>query len=104
MVMDRLINEAGRHGFGIINEIELTTADLFMLITEIDSPEFTELRKDFRGKFKVESEDNTANLFDFFALKAEFVDNWFKREYIVTYRGVPLRLLEENRARLKPDR
>lgn len=104
MVIDRLIDSAGRHEFGIINEIEITTSDLFQLITEIDAPEFAELRKDFRGKFKVESEDNTANLFDFFALKADFVDNWFKREYIVTYKGVPLRLLKENRAHLKPDR
>ena len=101
MVIDRLINEAGHHEFGIVKEIELTTSDLFQMITEIDAPEFAELRKDFRGKFKVESEDNTANLFDFFALKTHFVDKWFEREYDVTYKGVPLRLLKENRAHLQ---
>ena len=104
MGLDRLIRDASRLEFGVINEIEITTSDLFQMITEIDAPEFAEFRKDYRSQFKVESDDNSANLFDFFALKKDFVDNWFNRVYNVNYKGVSLRLLKENRTTLNEKR
>ena len=89
--------------FAIINEFELTPADLFCLITELDSsemkaPEMANMRKEYRNRFKVQSKDGTANIFDFFSLKRDFVAKWFRREYEVTYQGVPLRLVETNKA------
>jgi hypothetical protein len=103
--LDRLLNQANKREFAIVNEFELTPSDLFCIITELDSPEMkaaemTEKRKEYRSRFKVESKDNSANIFDFFSLKRDFVDKWFKREYTVTYQGVPLHLLRENRSRL----
>ena len=101
MGLDRLIRDANRHQYGIIREIEITNKDLFCLITELEAPEMIDYRADVRSRFKVESSDNTANLFDFFALKFDFVDRWVKREYIVTYKGVRLTLFKENRATLQ---
>ena len=68
-----------------MNEFELTPSDLFCVMSELDSPEMKDKKADYRKRFKVESEDNSANLFDFFSLKREFVDKWVKKEYIVTY-------------------
>lgn len=103
MGLDAVLAHAEKQEFAIVNEIELTTADLFCLITELDSQELKEIPKtwkEYRNRFKVESEDDSANIFDFFALKHEFVERWFKREYTVTYEGVPLRLVEHNRKNL----
>ena len=97
---DRLLNQASKRQFVEINEFELTPKDLFILMTEFDSPEMKDNRAKYRGRFKVISDDNSANLFDFFSLKRDFVDNWFKHKYSVTYQGVPIRLVKENRARL----
>jgi len=85
---------------GVIKQIEMTTADLFCLITELEEPEFEDKRGAYRGNFTTESDDNSANLFDFFGTKHEFVDKWFKREYVVRYKGVPLVLYKENRTTL----
>jgi len=100
MALDKLVRDANRYENGVIKQIEMTTADLFCLITEFDEPDFEDKRKDYRGNFKVESKDNSANIFDFFSIKHEFVDKWFKKEYGVTYKGVPLVLYRENRTTL----
>ena len=106
MAFDNLLKEARAQEFGIINEIEITLQDLYVIMSELDSeemktPEMREKRKEYRGRFEVESDDNSANLFDFWSLKEKFVDNWFKMKYIVSYQGVPLRLLKENRTTIQ---
>ena len=87
-----------------MNEFELTPSDLFCVMSELDSPEMKDKKADYRKRFKVESEDNSANLFDFFSLKREFVDKWVKKEYIVTYEGVPLKLVEDDRTHMNLNR
>lgn len=100
MGLDKLLSQAEEHEFAMISEFELTTADLFCIMSELHSPEMKEHRADIRKRFHVKSDDNSANVFDFFALKREFVENWFKQEYTVTYQDVPLRLLKENRTNI----
>jgi len=98
--LDRLLEQVEKRPMAIINEFELNPRDLFLIVSELDSPELAEDRSEYRSRFEVSSEDNSANLFDFFRLKKDFVDKWFKRQYYVTYQGVPLRLVEENRTHL----
>jgi len=87
-----------------VNEFELTPKDLFCVMSELDSPEMRDKRSDYRKRFRVESEDNSANIFDFFSLKREFVDKWVKREYSVKYEGVPLKLVEDDRTHMDLNR
>ena len=101
---DRLLDQAAKRPFAIINEFEITPLDLFLIVTELDSPEMEDRRAEFRSRFNVETVDNTddaeATIFDFFSLKREFVDKWVKSEYSVIYQGVPIRLVEDDRTRL----
>lgn len=100
MVLDRLIEEAHKQQYAIIDEIEMTPAELYQLIREIELKEGHEVRHEIKKKFKVSGEDdkgNSANVFEFFALKDVFVDNWKKRVYTVTYREVVLRLVDNVR-------
>ncbi len=73
-------------------------------MSELDSPEMRSMRSNYRKHFRVESGDNTANIFDFFSLKREFVDKWVKQEYTVKYEGVPLKLVEEDRTHMDLNR
>ena len=100
MTFDSLLERAKKYPYGILNEFEITPSDLFQIVTELDAPEMREHRAEFKNRFKVYSDDNSANIFDFFAVKRNFVDKWFKREYVVEYEGVPLRLVEEDRTSL----
>jgi hypothetical protein len=62
-----------------------------------------EHRKEVRGRFKVSGETTDgkpANLFEFFALKRDFVENWVKGVYGVAYKGVPVRLFKSKRSHL----
>lgn len=102
MNFDKLLEQASKYEYGVLNEFELTPRDLFCVMTELDSSEMKEesdKRKDYRSRFKVQGDDS-ANLFDFFSLKRDFIDKWFKCEYTVTFDGIPLRLVQENRKNL----
>lgn len=96
--MERTIREAEKQEFALINCFEITPRDLFCLISEIHSEEMAEHRREIRSRFKVEGK--SANIFDFFALKREFVAKWYAGEYGVTYRGIPIRLYESKREHL----
>jgi len=107
MALDRLLKQARAKEFGVIKEIELTLSDVQIIQEELHSdamtaPEMKEKQREYIRRFKVESDDNTAILFDW-NLRPEFVDKWIKSEYNVTYDGVSLRLLEENKTAVQPD-
>ena len=107
MALDRLLKQARAKEFGIIKEIELTLSDVQIIQAELQShemnaPEMKEKQREYIRRFKVESTDNTAPLFDW-SLRPEFVDKWVKSEYNITYDGVSLRLLEENKTAVQPD-
>ncbi len=108
MALDRLLKQARAKEFGIIKEIELTLGDVQIIQAELhseemNSPEMHNQQREYIRRFKVESTvDTTAPLFDW-TLRPEFVDKWVKSEYNVTYDGVSLRLLEENKTTVQPD-
>ena len=104
MGIERMIKQANDQEFAVIKEIEMIPSEVFQLLTEIDSEEMKDFRKEIRSYFKVSGTDdagNDANIFDFFALKRDFVDKWVNRVYVVTYRDVPLQLFKERRGHLK---
>ena len=107
MALDGLLKQARSKEFGIIREVELTLQDVQIIQEELHSdemnaPDMKEKQREYIRRFKVESDDNTAILFDW-TLRPEFVDRWVKSEYNVTYDGVTLRLLEENKTAVQPD-
>lgn len=83
-----------------IGELEIDTLELFCLIREIETTEDPDERKEIKKRFKVGSKDNSATIFDFFNLAHNFVVKWVEREYIVTYKEVPILLLERHRDHL----
>ncbi len=97
MALERLIETANKQLYGVIDEIEITPKELFELIREIESHEDRDDRQKIKGRFAVVGEDNSANIFNFFKLDTEFVDNWKKRVYTVTYREIVLRLVDNIR-------
>ncbi len=97
MALDRLIETGRKQLYGIIDEVEITPKELFELIREIEAHEDRDDRQKIKSRFAVEGEDNSANIFNFFKLDTEFVDNWKKRVYTVTYREIILRLVDNIR-------
>ena len=97
MFLDRLIETGRKQLYGIIEEVEMTPKELFELIREIESQPDRDERQQIKSRFSVEGEDNSANIFNFFKLDTDFVDNWKKRVYTVTYREVVLRLVDNIR-------
>ena len=112
MALERLLQQARSKEFGIIKEIELKLSDIQLIREELHSDEMNTLemkekQREYILRFKVESKnyserDNTTILFDW-TLRPEFVDKWVKGEYNITYDGVYLRLLEENKTAVQPD-
>ena len=96
VAVDKLIDSGTKHDNWLVDEIEITTTELYQWIREIETMKDREKLVSLKKMFATKG----GSIFEFFALDHNFVDKWHKREYSVFYRDIKLRLVEMERTTL----